>query len=545
MSHQIPYGILPDWAIKQYVKIEPFEKGEARPGTISYGTSSYGYDVRLGSKFKLFSAVHAEGLVVDPKRMSNKAFVDVDGDHCIIPPNHYALAESYEYLEIPRDVTVICIGKCLSGDTRILNPVTGAWSSLKERGQASSVVSVSNGRFTKEIAGGLIYSGVQKTFKVRTWSGLEIRATSQHPLFVKDYGWKRVNDIRAGDKILRANYLPFFGKERMNKKEIQLLGLMIADGQCLANGSSPVYTKQDPHLVSLFKEAVTDVLSCQVTKAREHHYRIVNKVGRGGAATKSKANLWLEKYNINKLSRYKEVPAKIFEQTRDGVAEFLRVLFSGDGTIYLSGKKRKTPQAKLEYCSASPLLIEGVRHLLTRFGISSIVRKSIVKGIEYPYICVYRKGEIARFFSEIGFVPGCKKDVFYKENVKHALPIPEDPKEQVFDEIVSIDESKEEPVYDIEVPTSHNFVANDLVVHNSTYARAGIIANVTPLEAAWKGRITIEISNATPLPVKLYAMEGICQLLFFRAEQQCDVSYADKKGIYQGQPGLTLPKVRE
>ncbi len=77
----------------------------------------------------------------------------------------------------------------------------------------------------------------------------------------------------------------------------------------------------------------------------------------------------------------------------------------------------------------------------------------------------------------------------------------------------------------------------------STYARCGIIVNVTPLEPEWKGKITIEISNTTPLPAKIYANEGIAQILFLRGEEVCARSYADKKGKYQDQPGLTLPKV--
>lgn len=77
----------------------------------------------------------------------------------------------------------------------------------------------------------------------------------------------------------------------------------------------------------------------------------------------------------------------------------------------------------------------------------------------------------------------------------------------------------------------------------STYARCGIIVNMTPLEAEWRGKLTIEISNTTPLPAKVYANEGIAQLLFFRTLADCDCSYADKKGKYQDQTGLTLPKV--
>ncbi len=79
----------------------------------------------------------------------------------------------------------------------------------------------------------------------------------------------------------------------------------------------------------------------------------------------------------------------------------------------------------------------------------------------------------------------------------------------------------------------------------STYARCGIITNVTPFEPEWEGFVTLEISNTTPLPARIYANEGICQVLFFEADNDdiCQTSYADKKGKYQKQTGVTLPKL--
>ena len=80
-------------------------------------------------------------------------------------------------------------------------------------------------------------------------------------------------------------------------------------------------------------------------------------------------------------------------------------------------------------------------------------------------------------------------------------------------------------------------------VGKSTYARCGLIVNVTPFEPEWEGFVTLEISNTTPLPAKVYSNEGIAQVLFFQSDEMCEVSYADKKGKYQGQQGLTLPKL--
>jgi len=80
-------------------------------------------------------------------------------------------------------------------------------------------------------------------------------------------------------------------------------------------------------------------------------------------------------------------------------------------------------------------------------------------------------------------------------------------------------------------------------VGKSTYARCGIIVNVTPFEPEWEGLVTLEVSNTTPLPAKIYAGEGIAQVLFFESDEICETSYADKKGKYQAQQKLTLPKI--
>src|SRR2546427_2163231 len=77
----------------------------------------------------------------------------------------------------------------------------------------------------------------------------------------------------------------------------------------------------------------------------------------------------------------------------------------------------------------------------------------------------------------------------------------------------------------------------------STYARCGIIVNVTPLEPEWEGFVTLEISNTTPLPARVYSNEGLCQIVFFESDEICEVSYKDKKGKYQAQKGIVLPRV--
>jgi dCTP deaminase len=115
-------GLLPDWQIERDIKIEPFAEGAVRPGVISYGVTSYGYDVRVGRHFKVFTNVY--GAVIDPKNFSTNAFVDIEADSCIIPPNSFALAETVEYFEIPRDILCICLGKSTFARCGIIVNVT-------------------------------------------------------------------------------------------------------------------------------------------------------------------------------------------------------------------------------------------------------------------------------------------------------------------------------------------------------------------------------------------------------------------------------------
>ena len=115
-------SVLPDWLIEKQIKIEPFAPQQHRPGVISYGVTSYGYDVRVDRHFKVFTNVW--GSTVDPKKFDPKSFVDVEADECIIPPNSFALAETVEYLDIPRNIIAICVGKSTYARCGIIVNVT-------------------------------------------------------------------------------------------------------------------------------------------------------------------------------------------------------------------------------------------------------------------------------------------------------------------------------------------------------------------------------------------------------------------------------------
>ncbi len=113
------------WITKQSLErgmIEPFEASQVRSGVISYGVSSYGYDMRVAREFRIFTNVHSP--VVDPKAFDESSFVEFEGDVCTVPPNSFALARSVEYFRIPRNVLTLCVGKSTYARCGIITNVT-------------------------------------------------------------------------------------------------------------------------------------------------------------------------------------------------------------------------------------------------------------------------------------------------------------------------------------------------------------------------------------------------------------------------------------
>jgi deoxycytidine triphosphate deaminase len=579
--------------------IDPFSPEQVRVANghkiVSYGTSSYGYDVRCAEEFKIFTNINST--IVDPKNFDEKSFVDFKGPVCIIPPNSFALASTVEFFRIPRSVLTVCLGKCVTGDTRVVDAGTGAYVPITEMRWGKSTLALDAGRLKAAKVSRFVPQGQKEVFELRTRAGLRIRATANHP-FLKLNGWAALSELRPGDRIAAARNIPIFGKTPIPDWEVSLLGLMISEGQCDTPGHSPTFTTADPALVVLLKTCVADSGLGVVTFKGNYGYRLVNRQGRGGVPERNRAHLWLQKYGLNVGAGEKFVPQPVFMAPENSVRLFLQSLFSGDGGLYHS-----EAGVFLEYYSKSRRLIEDVRHLLLRFGIFSLIReKTTAIGTRACKVQITDEDQIRRFAERIGFTPGSLKqqrlDVEVLSMIRaeprrrsnfdtlpreawpiigmaarvggvslSALNIRTQPEQSVpfaaaaqvalatgdlyvnpliegpvWDVVERIEPAGIEEVFDISVPTLHNFLADGLIVHNSTYARCGIIVNVTPLEPEWEGHVTLEFSNTTPLPAKIYANEGVAQMLFFESDEVCETSYRDRGGKYQGQRGVTLPK---
>lgn len=584
----------------EYNMIEPFEPNQVREGehgrVISYGTSSYGYDVRCADEFKIFTNINSA--IVDPKNFDSNSFVDLKSDVCIIPPNSFALARTVEYFRIPRTVMTVCLGKCLTADTRVVDAESGAYLPIVDFAFGRSTLGMKDWRLKPVKVSAFLRQGKKPVYQLKTRTGLKIRATANHP-FRQLHGWTALEDLKIGDRIAVAREIPVFGKTPIPDWEAILLGLMIAEGQCKTLGYSPVFTTADPVLADLLSQCVQEGQLGITTFNGKYGHRLVNKSGRGGIPEKNRANQWLKNYGLDVKADKKFVPQAIFMSPKETTRLFLQALFSGDGGLYGSGQG-----FFLEYYSSSHRLIEDVHHLLLRFGVFSLIReKKTAINTDAYRVQITDRDQIKRFATEIGFWPGSVKQLRLEQEIMPAvlalgsrqrsnfdtlpkaanellktavaragislnslrvhtnptqsvayrsatqvalatqdpdlLPLIDGP---VWDVVVEIEYIGEEEVFDLSIPNVHNFVANDMIVHNSTYARCGLIVNVTPLEPEWEGHVTLEFSNTTPLPAKIYANEGVAQILFFESDEVCETSYKDRGGKYQGQRGVTLPK---
>ena len=508
--------------------IDPFSPEQVRIADghkiISYGTSSYGYDVRCTDEFKIFTNINST--IVDPKNFDEKSFVDFRGPVCIIPPNSFALASTVEFFRIPRNVLVACLGKCVTGDTRVVDADTGAYVPITEMRWGKSTLALDSWRLRSAKVSAFVPQGRKPVFELRTRAGLRIRATANHP-FLKLKAWVPLGELRPGDRIAVARNIPVFGKTPIPDWEASLLGLMISEGQCDAPGHSPTYTSADPVLVQTLQACVADSGMGVVTCKGRYGYRLVNSQGRGGVPEHNRAHLWLKSYGLHVGAGEKFVPQSVFTAPEHTVRLFLQSLFSGDGGVY---------DAKggvcLEYCSKSRRLIEDVHHLLLRFGVFSLIReKTAAIGTPECRIQITDKAQIRRFAEKIGFTPGSIKQqkldlevmpmirarrrhrsnfdtltaegwpmismaarvggvslasinvassagcsVPFASATQVALatgdmyvsPLVDGP---MWDVVESIEPAGDDEVFDISVPSLHNFVANGMIVHNSTYAR--------------------------------------------------------------------------
>ncbi len=555
-------GVLPDWMIERDVKIEPFAKQQHRPGIISYGVTSYGYDVRVDRHFKVFTNVW--GSTVDPKNFDPKSFVDVEADHCIIPPNSFALAETVEYLEIPRDILCVCLGKstyarCFSGNTRValVDGTSVSFEDMVRRAEAGeafwgySVGPLGRIEVAELVAPRLV--GRDNLLEITLDDGGTIRATPDHLFVLRDGRSAEAAALRPGTSLMPLYRDLYRGYEAVYQP---VTGHMfpthrLADEWNLRAGLYADAPDTHRHHRD-FDRRNNRPWNIERMDA-EAHIRLHNATNYGDEFDPNEHSESI-KAAFERLRRDPEWRARFDDLQASRALEFWHADRHAETRVRLLAARQNTSaDTRTAMRAASlrrysdPAERERQTELMKRAwagddGTRRAAQAEVARGINLrPEITA----EVVRAaLDQTGSIRGaarrldCDRSVFRRfPEVMHAFRGTGGVRNHKVATVRTL--PGQHDVYCLTVPETGNFALEaGVFVHN-----CGIIVNVTPLEPEWRGRITIEISNTTPLPAKIYANEGIAQILFLKGEEVCHTSYADKKGKYQDQAGLTLPFV--
>ena len=445
---------------EEHRMIEPFVTGQVRDGNISYGLSSYGYDIRVSGEFKVFTNVHNS--IVDPKNFDERSFVEINGSECFIPPNSFALARTEEYFRIPRDVLVVCVGKstyarCFSGDTRVAL-VDGTAPTMEEMtrrhadGEMFWGYSLGEfGRIEMTLLDAPRYIDRDALLEITLDNGRTVRATPDHEFVLRDGRRIQAHELRPNDSLM-----PLY--------------------RGLVRGYESVYQPLNGHLYPTHRLADEWNLrnGVYVDEPGTHrHHRDHDRRNN---------NPWnIERMNAAEHIRLHNAINHGPDFDPDEHSDAIQQAFAPREALHATGSIRGAAR-----------LLDCDRSVFRRF----------------PEVVSAFRGRRAR------------------ATKNHKVTAIRD--------LAGVHD-----VYCLTVPEAGNFAIDAGVF----VGNCGLIVNVTPLEPTWEGYLTLEISNTTPLPAKVYGGEGIAQLLFFEGDEEPEVAYADRQGKYMKQTGVTLPKM--
>lgn len=546
--------------------IEPFEAGQVRTAAdghriVSYGTSSYGYDVRVAREFKIFTNINST--IVDPKNFDADSFVDFTGDVCIIPPNSFALARTIEFFRIPRDVLTICLGKstyarCFSGDTRVAlvdgtAPTLEEMASRHDAGELFWGYSIGqNGRLIVSLLDAPRWIGRDSLIEIELDNGERMHATPDHDFMRRDGRMVCADGLRPGDSLM-----PLY--------------------RDLFRGYEMVYQPLSGHLLPTHRLAdewnVRNGIYADVPGTHRHHMDFERRNNRPTNIERMDASEHIRLHNAESYGEEFD-PREHGESIRQAltqraldpewVARFSEAQRERALSFWSHDRYRVVRESLIEARrNPSDETREAHRVATTRRYARSEerIRQSQLSRQAWEHDDGSRRrrqAEVARNLNlrheithdvvraaldETGSIRGaarmleCDRSVFRRfPDVVAAfrgMPAARNHKIARIRELPG-----EHDVYCLTAPEAGNFALEaGVFVRN-----CGIIVNVTPLEPEWEGHVTLEFSNTTPLPAKIYANEGCAQVVFLGADEVCETSYRDRGGKYQGQTGVTLPK---
>jgi len=539
--------------------IDPFEEGQVRKGVVSYGVSSYGYDTRVGDEFKIFTNVNSS--IVDPKGFDPASFVDVQTDVCIVPPNSFALAHTVEYFRMPRNVLAICLGKstyarCFRGDTRVAL-VDGSSPTLEEmawrgdEGEHFWGYSIGpHGRLIVTHLDAPRFIGRDALLEVELDNGERIHCTPDHSFMLRDGRMAEAATLRPGSSLM-----PLYRQ--------------------VVRGYEEVYQPLDGHLLATHRLAdewnLRHGLYEDVPGTHRHHLDGDRRNNRPWNLVRMEASEHIRMHNAesygegfdadahgaairDSLARRAQDPVwrehYRDEQRRRAMCFWQEERYEATRERLLAARRNPSQETRERHRAAMVARYQDpAEHVLQaermRRAWAGDDGSRRAKQAEVARRLRLRReitdDVVRRALDETGSIRGAARLLGCDRSVFRRFPeVVQSFRGHTNHKVAAIRELPgDHDVYCLTVPEAGNFALEaGVFVHN-----CGIIVNVTPFEPGWEGFVTIEISNTTPLPAKIYANEGIAQVLFFEADEECAVSYADRHGKYQGQKGVTLPRI--
>lgn len=560
--------------------IVPFEPKQVRRvndlPVISYGLSSFGYDIRLSpAEFRIFR--HIPGTVVDPKNFNPENLEptplhqDENGSYFVLPAHSYGLGVALEKLDIPDNITVICIGKstyarCFRGDTRVAlvdgtAPTLEEMARRAEDGEQFWGYSIgSHGRVIVTLLETPRYIGRDSLIEVTLDNGQSIFCTPDHQFLTRDGRMVEAHTLRPHDSLMPLYRQLHRGYEMVYQP---LNGHLhpthrLSDEWNLRNGIYDDISDSHRHHIDVnrLNNNPWNIIRMDASEHIHLHNResygadfdpIAHSESIKAAIAKSKQDpQWSAMFSQQQQEKAQafwhdpkyepqrrallERRQHCSEQTRDAHRQAMIRYYQDRQARVLTGELSKKAWAQDDGSRRkrqSDLMKEIVGRSKTRHDITAATVRDALD----------RTGSIrgaARFLS-------CDRSVFrrFPEVIQSFRgQAPQSTKRN--HKVVSVkDVPGTHDVYCLTVPEAGNFALDSGVfVHN-----CGIIANLTPAEAAWKGHLTLEFSNSSSADCRIYANEGVVQLLFLEGDP-CSVSYEARSGKYQNQEErVTLARI--
>ncbi|MBN1562688.1 MAG: dCTP deaminase [Anaerolineae bacterium] len=564
-------GLKPDHWIRtmaqEHGMIEPFVDEQVRNGVISYGLSSYGYDIRIADEFKIFTNVFNS--IVDPKNFDPRSMIDFKGEVCVIPPNSFVLGKTVEYFRIPRNVLAVCLGKstyarCFRGDTRVAlvdgtSPTLEDMARRFEDGDLFWGYSIGrHGRIIVTMLDAPRFIGRDSLLEIKLDHEEIIHCTPDHKFIMRDGRMKEAHELRPDDSLMplyrqlargyEMIYQPINGHlypthrladewnlrngiyddepdthrhhvdfNRLNNNPWNLVRMDAIEHIKLHNQETfGDEFDPDEHSQSI-REALQRLAEDPAWRARYSEAQSERAISfwHDDEYAEKRAQLIqqrLESWTEERRAQQSEVLKRHFADpaNREKHGEIIKAIWArDDGT-----RREKQREIARRMNIREEITAEVVREALDKAG--------SIRGAARLLNC--DRAVFRRFPEVMAEFRGIRTNYKYNNNHK----------------ILSIKELPgNHDVFCLTVPEAGNFALESGVFVKN----CGLIVNTTPFEPAWEGYVTLEISNTTPLPAKIYANEGIAQVLFFEGDAPPDISYADKKGKYQGQQSIVLPKI--